>query len=148
MTKPLPPLNVGVDVSKDKLDVHLLERDLSLSVPNQDPAIAALITRLARYRLERIVVEATGRLEHAFVSAAIARGLPVVVVAPLKVRRFAEAAGQLAKTDAIDARLIARFAAALNPPARPNVDANSQILKDLVVRRDRKSTRLNSSHTS
>ena len=135
MTKPLPPLNVGVDVSKDKLDVHLLERDLSLSVPNQDPAIAALITRLARYRLERIVVEATGRLEHAFVSAAIARGLPVVVVAPLKVRRFAEAAGQLAKTDAIDARLIARFAAALNPPARPNVDANSQILKDLVVRR-------------
>ena len=135
MTKPLPPVNVGVDVSKDTLDVHLLERDLSLSAPNHESAIATLITRLARYRLERIVVEATGRLEHAFVSAAVARGLPVVVVAPLKVRRFAEAAGQLAKTDAIDARLIARFAAALKPEARPALDPNSQSIKDLVVRR-------------
>jgi transposase len=135
MTKPLSLVNVGVDVSKDKLDVHLLERDLSLSVPNQEPAIAAIIKRLARYRLERIVIEATGRLEHAFVSAAIAKGLPVVVVAPLKVRRFAQAAGQLAKTDAIDARLIARFAAALKPAARPAIDANSQNIKDLVVRR-------------
>lgn len=135
MTKPRLPVNVGVDVSKDTLDVHLLERDLSLSVPNHEPAIASLIMRLARYRLERIVIEATGRLEHAFVSAAIARGLPVVVVAPLKVRRFAQAAGQLAKTDAIDARLIARFAAALKPAARPAIDANSQSIKDLVVRR-------------
>lgn len=135
MTKPLPLVNVGVDVSKDKLDIHLLERDLSLSVPNHEPEIASLIKRLARYRLERIVIEATGRLEHAFVSAAIEKGLPVVVVAPLKVRRFAEAAGQLAKTDAIDARLIARFAAALKPAARPASDPNSQSIKDLVVRR-------------
>jgi transposase len=135
MTKQLPLVNVGVDVSKDTLDVHLLERDLSLSVPNHERAIASLINRLARYRLERVVVEATGRLEHAFVSAAVAKGLPVVVVAPLKVRRFAQAAGQLAKTDAIDARLIARFAAALKPVARPAVDANSQIIKDLDVRR-------------
>jgi transposase len=135
MTKPLLPVNAGVDVSKDKLDIHLLERDLSLSVPNDEQAIASLVKRLARYRLERIVVEATGRLEHAFVSAAIAKELPVVAVAPLKVRRFAQAAGQLAKTDAIDARLIARFAAALKPATRPAIDANSQIIKDLVVRR-------------
>jgi transposase len=135
MTKPLPRTNVGVDVSKDTLDVHLFERDLSFSVPNDEPSIASLIARLARYRLERIVVEATGRLEHAFVSAAIAKGLPIVVVAPLKVRRFAEAAGQLAKTDAIDARLIARFAAALKPDARPAFDTHSQSIKDLVVRR-------------
>jgi transposase len=135
MTKPLPLVNVGVDVSKDTLDVHLFERDLSFSVPNDEPSIASLIARLARYRLERIVVEATGRLEHAFVSAAIAKGLPIVVVAPLKVRRFAEAAGQLAKTDAIDARLIARFAAALKPDARPAFDTHSQSIKDLVVRR-------------
>lgn len=135
MTKPFTPVNVGVDVSKDTLDVYLLERDLSLSVPNDEPSIGSLIKRLARFRLERIVVEATGRLEHAFVGAAIAKGLPVVVVAPLKVRRFAEAAGQLAKTDALDARLIAQFAAALKPAARPTTDANSQIIKDLVVRR-------------
>jgi transposase len=135
MAKPLPPVNVGVDVSKDTLDVYLLERDLSLSIPNDEPSIASLVKRLTRYRLERIVIEATGRLEHAFVSAAIANGLPVVVVAPLKVRRFADAAGQLAKTDSIDARLIARFAAALRPAARAPVDANSQHIKDLVVRR-------------
>ena len=135
MTKQLLPVNAGVDVSKDKLDLYLLERDLALSVPNNEQSIASLLKRLARYRLERIVVEATGRLEHAFVSAAIAKGLPVVVVPPLKVRRFAEAAGQLAKTDAIDARLIARFAAALKPTTRPVTDANSKLIKDLVVRR-------------
>lgn len=135
MTNSLPAVNVGVDVSKDTLDVYLLERDLLLSVPNHEQSIASLIKRLARYRLERIVIEATGRLERAFVGAAIAKGLPVVVVAPLKVRRFAEAAGQLAKTDSIDARLIARFAAALKPAARPPADANSQHIKDLVVRR-------------
>jgi transposase len=135
MTKQLLPVNAGVDVSKDKLDIYLLERDLSLSAPNDEQSIASLLKRLARYRLERIVVEATGRLEHAFVSAAIDKGLPVVVVPPLKVRRFAEAAGQLAKTDAIDARLIARFAAALQPTPRPVTDAHSRIIKDLVVRR-------------
>jgi len=135
MAKQLPLVNVGVDVSKDQLDVYLLERDLLFSIPNDEQPIAALIKRLARYRLERIVIEATGRLEHAFVSAAIAKGLPVVVVAPLKVRRFAQAAGQLAKTDAIDARLIARFAAALKPATRPPINANSQIIKDLVARR-------------
>ena len=135
MTKPLPRVNVGVDVSKDTLDVYLLERDLMLSIPTDEQPIASLIKRLARYRLERIVIEATGRLEHPFVSAAIARGLPVVVVSPLKVRRFADAVGQLAKTDAIDARLIARFAAVIKPAARSAVDANSQDIKDLVVRR-------------
>jgi len=135
MTKQLPSVNVGVDVSKDTLDLYLLERDLLLHVPNDEPHISSLIKRLARYRLERIVIEATGRLEHAFVTAALTRGLPVVVVAPLKVRRFAEAVGQLAKTDAIDARLIARFAATLKPEAPPIADANAHLIKDLVVRR-------------
>jgi transposase len=135
MTKKRPTVNVGVDVSKSKLDIYLLERDLLLSVPNDEPAIATLISRLARYRLERIVIEATGRLEHAFVTAAVAKGLPIVVVSPLKVRRFADAVGQLAKTDEIDARLIAQFAATLKPAVHPIADAKTQIIKDLVVRR-------------
>jgi transposase len=128
-------VNVGVDVSKSKLDVYLLERDLLLSVPNGEQGIATLISRLARYRLERIVIEATGRLEHAFVTAAVAKGLPIVVVSPLKVRRFADAVGQLAKTDEIDARLIAQFAATLKPVVHPIADAKTQLIKDLVVRR-------------
>lgn len=135
MTKPLLALNVGVDVGKSQLDLFLLERDRALSVPNDDHAIASLIRRLRRYRLERIVIEATGRLEQPFVRAALAAGLPVVVVSPLKIRRFADAIGQLAKTDAIDARLIARFAAAVKPLARPASDANAQTIKDLTVRR-------------
>ena len=135
MTKQRPMVNVGVDVSKSKLDVYLLERDLLLSVHNDEPSIATLVSRLARYRLERIVIEATGRLEHAFVTAAVAKGLPIVVVSPLKVRRFADAVGQLAKTDEIDARLIAQFAATLKPAVHPIADAKTQIIKDLVVRR-------------
>ena len=135
MTKPLLALNVGVDVGKSQLDLYLLERDRALSVPNDEHAIASLVRRLRRYRLERIVIEATGRLEQPFVRAALAAGLPVVVVSPLKIRRFADAIGQLAKTDEIDARLIARFAAAVKPLARPASDANAQTIKDLVVRR-------------
>src|SRR5687768_2305201 len=92
-------------------------------------------TSLRRYRIERIVVEATGRLEQPFVRAALAAGLPVIVVSPLKIRRFAEVIGQLAKTDAIDARLIAQFAATVKPIARPASDVNAQAIKDLVVRR-------------
>lgn len=135
MTKRLLALNVGVDVGKSQLDLYLLERDRALSVPNEEHAIAALIRRLRRYRLERIVIEATGRLEQPFVRAALAAGLPVVGVSPLRIRRFADAIGQLAKTDAIDARLIARFAAAVKPLARPASDANAQAIKDLTVRR-------------
>jgi len=135
MTKQLCAVNVGVDVGKGQLDLYLLERDRALTVPNEEHAILTLIRVLGRYRIERIVIEATGRLEQPFVRAALAAGLPVVVVSPLKIRRFADAIGQLAKTDEIDARLIARFAAAVKPLARPAPDANAQIIKDLVVRR-------------
>ena len=135
MTKQLPAVNVGADVGKSQLDLYLLERDRALTVPNEEQAIASLIRSLRRYRIERIVIEATGRLEQPFVRAALAAGLPVIVVSPLKIRRFAEAIGQLAKTDAIDARLIAQFAATVKPVARPPSDANAQAIKDLVVRR-------------
>jgi transposase len=135
MTKELPAVNVGIDVGKTQLDLYLLERDRSLTVRNEEHAIASLVRRLRRYRIERIVIEATGRLEQPFVRAALAAGLPIVVVSPLKIRRFADALGQLAKTDELDARLIARFAAAVKPLVRPASDANSQAIKDLVVRR-------------
>jgi transposase len=135
MTKQRAVVNVGVDVGKSQLDLYLLERDRALTVPNEEQAIHALIRSLSRYRIERIVVEATGRLEQPFVRAAFAAGLPVIVVSPLKIRRFADVIGQLAKTDAIDARLIAQFAATVKPLARPPSDVNAQAIKDLVVRR-------------
>ena len=86
MTKQLPAVNVGVDIGKSQLDLYLLERDRALRVPNDEQAIVSLIRRLSRYRIERIVIEATGRLEQPFVRAALAAGLPVVVVSPLKIR--------------------------------------------------------------
>ena len=135
MTKQRPSVNVGIDVGKAKLDVYLLERNRMFTIPNEEHAIASLVSRLKRYRLERIVIEATGRWEQPFVRGARASGLPVVVVSPLKVRRFAGAVGQLAKTDEIDARLIARFAATLKPVAPPAPETKSQLIKDLVVRR-------------
>lgn len=135
MTKKRNDINVGIDVGKAQLDVCLLERDITLQVANEERAITALVTKLARFKLVRIVIEATGRLEQPFVRAALAKGLPVVVVSPLKVRRYAGAIGQLAKTDAIDARLIAQFGAAIEPIAHAPCDPDSRKIKDLIVRR-------------
>jgi transposase len=75
MTKQRPAVNVGIDVGKSQLDVFLLERNRTLTVPNEDQAIASLVRSLSRYRIERIVIEATGRLEQPLVRAALARGL-------------------------------------------------------------------------
>jgi transposase len=94
-----------------------------------------LVATLKRFKIQRIVIEATGRLEQPFARAALAQGLPVIVVSPLKVRRYAAAIGQLAKTDAIDARLIARFGADLKPDVPPPVDTDTLKIKDLMVRR-------------
>ncbi len=135
MTKKRDAVNVGIDVGKAQLDVCLLERSLTFQVANESAAIRALVTRLARYRLARIVIEATGRLEQPFAREALARRLPVIVVSPLKVRRYAGAIGQLAKSDEIDARLIARFAAAVEPVAHTPCDPEAEKIKDLIVRR-------------
>ena len=135
MTKQREAVNVGIDVGKAQLDVCLLERNLKLQVANEEGPVRALVSRLARYRLARIVIEATGRLEQPFVRAALARGLPVIVISPLKVRRYAGAIGQLAKTDAIDARLIAQFGAAVKPVAHAPTDPQARKIKDLMVRR-------------
>lgn len=135
MTKRCCAVNVGIDVGKDVLDICLLERGVSLQVANAEPQIAALVSRLARYRLARIVVEATGRFERGLVSALLERGLPIIVVQPLKVRRYAQAIGQLAKTDAIDAEVIARFAADLKPRATSAQNPQTLHIKDLLARR-------------
>lgn len=135
MTKQPTSVNVGIDVSKTQLDVHVLERNLAWSVANDEAGIRALVTRLRRYQLARVVVEATGRLEQPLVRQALARQLPIIVVSPLRIRRYAGAIGQLAKTDAIDARLIATFAAAVKPAVRAPIDPEATRIRDLIVRR-------------
>ena len=128
-------VNIGIDVGKAQLDVHIYERAVDFSVLNDAAGIRQLVGRLGRYRMERIVIEATGRLEQALVEALMARELPIVVVNPIQVRRYAGAIGQLAKTDTLDARLIAEYAAIVQPDVRPPVSRELRKIKDLIARR-------------
>lgn len=94
--------NVGIDVGKQFLDVCLLEVELAWRVENTAAGIKSLLTKLGRYALTRIVVEATGGYERSLVEGCAAKELPVIVVQPIHVREFAKAQGILAKTDQID----------------------------------------------
>jgi transposase len=100
----------GVDVSKDKLDVHVLPSNLVFTVSRDGRGLTDLVRRLRKAGVGRIAVEASGDYEHIVIEWLEAEGLPVQLLNPMRVRRFAEAAGILAKTDPIDARLIALYA--------------------------------------
>jgi len=104
-------INVGVDVGKAQLDLFLHEINLYFSVENNAKGIRQAIKRLSQYYIDRIVIEATGRYEHDFVEAAIDCGLPIVIINPLRVRRYAGALGILAKTDLIDCRILCQSSA-------------------------------------
>lgn len=126
---------VGIDVSQDWLDVHVLPSGESFRIGNADAGIAELRERLARSSPERIALEATGGLERLAVAALAGAGLPVVVVNPAQVRAFADALGKRARTDPIDAAVIPAFTAAVRPELRPLPDEATRALTDLVARR-------------
>ena len=128
-------INVGVDVGKSNLDVFLYEKDIYFQVTNNKEGIKQLLKRLSYYDIERIVMEATGRYEFALAEAAYAKGLPVCIVKPLSVRRYAGAIDQLAKTDKIDAKVLAEFAAIVQPRISPQKSKRLILIKDLLVRR-------------
>lgn len=126
---------VGVDVAKDRLDVKVLPLGLVLEFRRDGDGLAALAEQLAGLAVRMIGVEATGGFEKVVVAALAAAGLPVVVINPAQVRAFAQALGQRAKTDPIDADVIARFVEAVKPEVRPLADDAAQLLSDLVTRR-------------
>ena len=126
---------VGIDVSRDWLDVSVGGEEQVWQVGNDAAGIAALQERLGERELAGVVLEATGGLERAVAAELDVAGLPVAVVNPRQVRDFARAAGRLAKTDAIDAQLLARYGEAMRPQVRPLPDAQTQALRGLVVRR-------------
>ena len=126
---------VGIDVAKQHLDLHLLPQGSARRVDNNDDGIDQLCVQLAELNLERIVVESTGGYENRLVAELHAAGLPVVVVNPRHVRDFARATGRLAKTDRIDAEILARFARDIRPAIREAVDPKLREIKDLVARR-------------
>lgn len=126
---------VGIDVAKAKLDVASEPSGLSTTVPNTDAGIHTLVPQLQALAPERIVVEATGGYELPVVRALVEAALPVIVVNPRQVRDFAKATGQLAKTDTLDAQVLALFAARVQPPVRPQPDAATTELAALLARR-------------
>jgi transposase len=127
--------NIGIDVSKQLLEVAVHESDFRYRCPNQAGAFAELLAELIALRPERIVLEATGGLEKPIAAALQAANLPVVVINPRQVRAFAKAIGQLAKTDRLDAVVLAHFAAAIKPPLRPLKSKDAQELEALMGRR-------------
>ena len=126
---------IGIDVSKAKLDVAVSPSAEQWQVDRTPAGLSVLVERLHALRPERIVLEATGGHEVIVAAALASRNLPVVIVNPRQVRDFARAIGQLAKTDRIDAQVLARFAEAIRPELRPLPDATTRALSALVSRR-------------
>jgi transposase len=134
MESPAAEVFVGIDVSKATLDVAVGEAP-PFAVANAPEGQAALVARLVPLRPRRVVLEATGGLEAPAAAALAAAGLPVLVVNPRQARDFAKAMGHLAKTDAIDAKVLAHFAAATKAEPRPLPDAAARALDALLDRR-------------
>ena len=127
---------VGIDVSKAQLDVcSLSSEERTWTIENKSEAIADFVKQMQEERPALIVLEATGGLEALLSSALAVVGLPVVVVNPRQVRDFARASGLLAKTDKLDARVLAQFGRAINPTPRPIADECAQQLQALIARR-------------
>jgi transposase len=129
------PCFVGIDVAKAQGDIALRPSGERWAVPNDATGVMTLVDRVQALKPTLIVLEATGGLERAVTSALATAGLPVVVVNPRQVRDFARATGQLAKTDALDARALAHFADVIRPTPRPLPDAQTQELRALLGRR-------------
>jgi transposase len=126
---------VGIDVAKDSLDIAVRPSGAAWHSTTEAPALAALVQQLVALSPAVVVLEATGGWEAPLAAALATAGLPVAVVNPRQVRDFARAAGVLAKTDRLDAAVLAHFAEAMRPQVRPLPDATSQMLAALVARR-------------
>jgi transposase len=128
-------INAAIEVGKEKLDVALGSAGEQFTEANEPRAIARLRKRLAAAGCERVLIEG-GSYQNLLVAALRAAELPVVIVNPRRVRQFARSIGQLAKTDALDARMLALYGERLQPPVRELPDEQTRALRDLWVRRE------------
>lgn len=128
-------VNVGVDVGKASLDIYIYEKGLHWQEDNSPEGIKRILKRLSHYRVERLAMEATGRYEFLLAEAAHHKQLPVCIVKPLAIRRYAGAINQTANTDKIDSAVIAEFAAIVQPKVTPRKSKNLIAIKDLIARR-------------
>ena len=136
------PIFVGIDVSKAQVDVAVRPTGERWVVSYDDTGVQELVSQMVDLGPDLVLLESTGGLELSLVAALAAAALPVVVVNPRQVRDFARATGTLAKTDALDAAILAHFADAVRPSVRPLKDAETQVLNSLAARRNQVMTML------
>ena len=127
---------IGIDVAKQYFDLHCLKTGQDQRMENSTDGIRQCVALCNEIRPELIVMEATGGYELVLASTLQAEGFAVAVVNPRRIRDFARAAGQIAKTNTLDARIIARFAATLEPMPTEQINENTQKLKAMVARRN------------
>ncbi|AXB31578.1 IS110 family transposase [Vibrio campbellii] len=135
-TNTLQNINVGVDTGKSQLDIYIRPLDIYFTVPNTDKGITDAIKTIKKHKPQRVVIEATGRLEMPFILACDKAKLPYVIANPLRIKRFAEAIGQRAKNDRLDAELIAHYAERVQPELTKLKSENIRLMSDLVTRRN------------
>ncbi|KLV05163.1 transposase [Photobacterium aquae] len=128
-------IHVGVDTGKSQLDIFIRPLDIFFTVNNDEKGIKEAIKTIKQYVPQRVVVEATGRLEMPFIIACSEAKLPFVIANPIHIKRFAGAIGQRAKTDKLDARLIAHYSEAIQPNLTQLKPENMRLMSDLVARR-------------
>jgi len=127
--------HVGIDVGKSAFDIHVYEVGADWRCDNSTDGIKTLISRLKRYKLTRVIVEATGGYEREFAEACVEHGLPIIIATPAKVRQFASAQGIMAKTDKLDARLIAQYGVYMRPEVRELPTKKVRVFRDLLARK-------------
>lgn len=128
-------ITVGVDTGKHQLDIFIRPLDIYFTVPNDKEGISKAIKEIRKYAPTRIVIEATGRLEYDFICACAKAKLPFVVANPAHIRKFAGATGQLAKTDKLDATIIAHYGEAIKPVLSSLKPIAMRQMSDLLARR-------------
>lgn len=128
-------VHVGVDTGKSQLDIFIRPLDIFFTVNNDEKGIKEAIKTIKQHVPQRVVVEATGRLEMPFIIACSEAKLPFVIANPIHIKRFAGAIGQRAKTDKLDARLIAHYSEAIQPNLTQLKPENMRLMSDLVARR-------------
>lgn len=129
-------ITVGIDTGKFQLDIYIRPLDIYFTVNNDEDGIKKAVKTIKQYQPTRIVIEATGRLEMPFIMACAKANLPYVIANPIHIKRFAGAIGQRAKTDKLDAQLIAHYGEAIKPRLSQLKPETMQAMSDLVARRN------------
>ncbi|GAB1120348.1 MAG: IS110 family transposase [Shewanella algae] len=135
-TNTLQNINIGVDTGKSQLDIYIRPLDVFFTVSNNEKGIKQALTTIKKHNPQRIVIEATGRLEMPFVLACTEAKLPIVRANPVHIKRFAGAIGRRAKNDRLDAQLIAHYGEAIKPDLTVIKAKNIRLMSDLVIRRN------------